>query len=123
MHGLANGIPKGHLTDFIPGVHPDKLILKGYKNWPEYERRFGYCSIDNIKNKEKVSKYILKYISKNIDKSVKELGAHMYYCSQGLKTAQEITRGMFQGDYKPDFENEYVEVKWFGSEQFLENIT
>ena len=93
MHGFLSGLPDSHLTSFIPGVHPPKLIDKGYKNWEAYESKFGFVSVDLIKSDEGCARYVTKYISKNLEKSVTELGAHMYYCSKGLQGAVEIKRG------------------------------
>ena len=50
--------------------------------------------MSRIQDKQKVSSYITKYISKGIAASVKEYGAHLYYCSKGLKTGTVIYRGI-----------------------------
>ena len=54
-----------------------------------------------------------KYITKNLENCVKEVGAHMYYCSRGLKRAVEIKRGVLKVRDAPwDYENDWVKIKW-----------
>lgn len=103
MHGFLMGLPIEHL----------EYNENGYLDWFAYKEKFGYCSIDKIRNHEAVSKYVTKYISKNLADCVKELNAHMYYASQGLKRAVEIKRGMLVDYNIPwDFKNDWVKVKW-----------
>lgn len=104
MHGFMIGIPSDHL----------EINKNGYLDWPAYREKFGYCSIDKIRNHEAVAKYITKYISKDLANCVKELNAHMYYCSHGLKRAQEIKRGTLLANNVPwDYENDWIKCKWF----------
>ena len=83
MHGLIYGLQEADL--YING--------NGYLGWKAYEERFGYISLGKVKSKDKVSSYITKYVTKDMDKNVKELGGHLYYASKGLQTAQELYRG------------------------------
>ena len=84
--------------------------------WQEYENKFGFASIEVIKNQEASSNYILKYITKDALRSVKELNAHLYYASQGLKKAELIKDGILSTPINnPAFENEYVRVGWFNA--------
>lgn len=105
MHGLIKGIPKEHLS----------INKNGFKDWEAYAKKFGYISIDEIKNKEAVSKYITKYISKSFDGGggVTEKNKKMYYCSRGLKKAEKIKEGTYYSSYNDnfDYENEYIKVK------------
>lgn len=109
MHGLMKGIPEDHLT----------INRNGYKDWEEYSKKFGYISLDYIKNKEAVSKYITKYISKSLyGNGVTAKNKKMYYCSRGLKTAEKIKEGTYYSsgnDIFFDYENEYVKIKVFRS--------
>lgn len=106
MHGLIKGIPADQL----------KKNEYGYLDWEDYKKRFGYCSIDKIKNQEAVSKYITKYIRKsfNTDRGVSEKESKLYYCSRGLRRPQKKKEGTLNG-YQLDkipfnYENEYVRV-------------
>lgn len=87
VHGFLSGIPADHITDFVPGIHPQRLIDKGYKNWGRCGNKFGYCSLDRIKDGIAVSFYVTKYITKEMANSAIGLGCHLYYCSIGLKRA------------------------------------
>lgn len=119
MHGLMVDIPPVELVKFNEGNNIPKYIKKRLKegqavyNWPSYVDKFGWCDLEYIKNKDACAKYITKYINKSLERTVSELNAHSYYCSQGLKRAVEIKRGTMLGHIDPDFENDYVRVKWF----------
>lgn len=117
IHGLIEGLPMEYLSEFIPGLHPQKLITAGYLNWRDYEKKFGYVSVAPLKNKEAVSKYLTKYITKDMANNNTELGERLYYCSKGLKVAEEIKRGFMLADMNPDYENDYVKIKWVESEE------
>lgn len=117
MHGLMKGIPKEHLS----------LNKYGYKDWEEYSKRFGYISIDEVKNEIAVSKYITKYISKSIDtgRGVTEKESKLYYCSRGLKKPIKIHEGTLTSyqlnNIYFDFENDYIRSITLNKEE-LENI-
>lgn len=107
MHGLLMGLPRAHL----------KVNENGYLDWFAYREKFGYISIDEIRNKEATSRYITKYITKNLENCVKEVGAHMYYCSRGLKRAEEVKKGVLKiKDAKWDYQNDWVKIKWIDEE-------
>jgi len=114
MHGLIKGIPKEHLS----------INENGYLDWKKYREKFGYCSIDEIKNKEAVSKYITKYISKSLEegKGVTEKEKKLYYCSRGLKKPVRIKEGIlyrYQIEKIPfKFENEYVKTGIYNAKQY-----
>ncbi len=104
MHGLLKGIPKEHLT----------INKYGYKDWNTYSKRFGYISIDDIKNQIAVSKYITKYISKSINtgRGVTDKESKLYYCSRGLKRPIKIDEGTLNtyhlNNIYFEFENDYI---------------
>lgn len=104
-----------HVHGFLMGLSEEHLIKNknGYLDWLEYREKFGYCSLDRIKNHEAVSKYVTKYISKNLQDCVQAINAHMYYCSNRLKRAQEIKRGTLTAINAPwDYENEWIKCRW-----------
>lgn len=96
MHGLINGIKK-------KDIYKNK---NNYLDWKKYSEKFGYMSLAKIKDKNKVSSYITKYISKNMFKTNIEKGRHLYYSSKGLKQAEVLYKGT---DYyvQPNFEWHY----------------
>lgn len=114
MHGLFMGIPEEHLS----------INKNGYLDWQAYSKRFGYISLDKIRNKEAVSKYITKYVSKSFDKvgGVTEKESKLYYCSRGLKRAKIKKIGTLSG-YQLEkipfsYENDYVKTMFFTSKQY-----
>lgn len=113
LHGLIKGLPLQHL----------KKNEHGYLDWPHYRDKFGYISLDPVRSIEKVSRYITKYINKELESTIKELGAHLYYVSKGLKKSEEIKRGTLLADSIPyDFKNDYVKIKWLKDGNIAEFI-
>ena len=112
MHGLIKGILKEHLqkNEF------------GYLDWKHYKKKFGYISIDKIKSHEAVSRYITKYITKDMKNNVSELGAHTYYRSRGLLEKKEIKRGtLIKNVIDWEFKNEYIKIKWLNDGEKIED--
>lgn len=103
MHGFIYGLPIEHLT----------LNDNGYYDWLPYRQKFGYISIDFIKDKSRASSYISKYVSKNIMALVQDLNQKMYYCSKGLKEAEIIKKGSMTDITDPLYSTEYVQVKFY----------
>ncbi len=123
MHGLLSGLPVQQLKQFKIG---DKMGLKLAEkvkrgdlvyNWLPYLKKFGFCDLEPVRSHEAVSKYMTKYISKSLDNSVRELGAHMYYCSRGLNRAKQIKKGTMFADIAPDFVNDYCRITWVDDEE------
>ena len=115
IHGLLSGLNPSMLSEFGPDV--PKKIRSQYRNYHAYSKKFGFCSVGEIKNQEAVAAYITKYISKDMAKTNVGLGNHLYYCSKGLKRAEKIKEGrLLASPTSWDFENEYVKVKWIEKE-------
>lgn len=117
MHGLMMGLPTEHLHEFTENEKlPIKILIEvahGHKlySWPAYEKTFGYISLSKIISAESVSKYITKYITKDLVSTKIGLNEHLYYCSQGLKRAEIICEGKLMKDIEEDFSNDYVKIK------------
>lgn len=124
IHGLIRGLDPALLSNFIPGLHPQKLIDGGYLNWPDYAEKFGFISLKATNDDYmSISKYITKYVTKNLENSIKELGKHLYYASQGLETAEIIAKGTLgQAPPKWEFENEYIKMIWVSEEEINQYI-
>ena len=109
-----------HLNRFQIGDRMGKALAEKVKkgdevyNWLPYMKKFGFCDLEPIRNPEAASKYVTKYISKNLATSVTELNAHMYYHSRGLQFAEEIAKGSMSTaiDIEPSYSNEYCDVFW-----------
>lgn len=132
MHGFFYDLPQEHLTHFQIGDRMGKALAEKVKNgdevfnWSAYQKKFGFCDLEPIRNAEAVSKYITKYISKNLATSVTELNAHMYYHSRGLQFAQTVKKGSMSTaiDIEPTYSNEYCDVYWLPySEELLNDLT
>lgn len=114
LHGLVKGIPKNHLH----------INENGYLDWQKYKDRFGYCSLDRIRSKEAVSRYITKYIGKSFDtdRGVTDKERKLYYCSRGLKKPVKIKEGiMYRYQLKKipfKFENDYVKMGIYNAQQY-----
>ena len=130
IHGFIYGLPVEHLKQFQIGDNMGKglaeKVLKGdtVYNWKAYYNRFGFCDLEPIRNQEAVSKYVTKYINKELANSVTELNAHTYYHSRGLKFADLIKKGtMIWEDIAPTYENDYCSVVWLDySEELYNNL-
>lgn len=67
---------------------PYKLVQNNYYNWPEYQKKFGFCSFGEIQNHDATAFYATKYISKSFLGDARRVGLKLYYCSQGLNRAE-----------------------------------
>lgn len=130
IHGFIYGLPVEHLIQFQVGDKMGKglaeKVMQGdiVYNWQAYFNRFGFCDLEPIRNHEAVSKYVTKYINKELANSVTELNAHTYYHSRGLKFAELIKKGtMIWEDIAPTYENDYCSVVWLDySEELYNNL-
>jgi hypothetical protein len=128
MHGLFNGIDKKDLISFdtmkLNGEKvPRRLLKKGYYNFKKYQKKFGFCSFGVVDDKEKVSSYITKYISKSLDKNIIGYAKHSFYSSNNLKKAIQIKKGVLHQDtdLEYQFENKYIKIKWFNKDNKIFN--
>ncbi|MBP3630975.1 MAG: hypothetical protein J6J23_05755 [Clostridia bacterium] len=118
LHGFIYGLPDTELKQFKIGDKMGKALADKVSkgdivfNWVKYQKKFGFCDLEPIKNAEAVSKYITKYINKNLATSVKELNAHLYYHSRGLQEAVTIKKGTMLADIAPTYTNDYCSVAW-----------
>ncbi|MBE6838177.1 MAG: hypothetical protein E7507_01355 [Ruminococcus sp.] len=120
IHGLLRGILPEHLKQFEIGDKMSDYLVKKVKNgetvynWSAYQKKFGFCNLEPIKNHSAVCSYITKYITKDLAFCVKKINAHIYYCSRGLNRAQIIAKGdcdFAMNNY--DYENDFCRISWF----------
>lgn len=104
-----------HIHGFIKGIKPQDIFVNehGYLSWKQYHKKFGYISMAKLKDQERASSYILKYMTKNTDKNVSALHKHLYYNSKGLEKATELYRGTAEyfGDWDWEHPDGYVKIK------------
>lgn len=129
LHGFIKGLPFSELKKFEIGDKMSKALAEKVKNgdlvfnWEAYQKKFGFCDLEKIKNHEAVSKYVTKYINKNLALDIKDLNAHVFYHSRGLKTAQIVKKGTMLVDIAPNYSSEYCKVAWLDySDTLLENL-
>lgn len=117
LHGFFSGIPASDLHSFQMSEHIPYEILhqleQGHEvfSWISYSAKYGYCTFTPIRSREASSKYVTKYITKDLKRSVEEINAHLYYCSRGLTRKSIVYRSEVLQDFSPDYENEYVRIK------------
>ena len=90
IHGMLSGLPDTVIRKFR-SPEPDKLIKGGFMNWPDYQEKFGFCSLGAIRDPIATAYYVVKYISKDIAQREKDLGKHLYFHSRPLKKAEKAS--------------------------------
>jgi hypothetical protein len=132
MHGLLKGLPLDHLTPFtLKDNIPKKIkaLIKAGRsiyNWLPYAERFGWVTAETVRDRDAVSQYITKYIHKAMILGNMEINRKLYYCSQGLNTAEVVLQSVpcYIADGEIfDFANAWCKIKWLGrDESFPEEI-
>lgn len=123
LHGFSLGLRLEFLTLLTLEMHLPYKIRKKLLNgeivysWDAYSTRFGWSTLEPIRNPEAAASYITKYVTKDVARSVTELNAHMYYCSHGLNRAVIMAKQLMHREIdSPTFSNDYVTVKDFYNE-------
>ncbi len=117
LHGLVSGVPNADLRFFRVDEHlPDSIrkeLSKGHPvlQWTAYAKRFGYCTLSPIRSKDAVSKYITKYVTKDLGSAVKKLNAHLYYRSHGLNQKELLYSAPDCVLPDPDYTGTYSKIK------------
>lgn len=104
MHGLIKGIPEECLT----------INSNNYLTWEDYQKRFGYISLSQVKDKIACSKYITKYITKELGEGI-EKGNKLYYVSRGLKKPKKIKEGTLT-------EKEIINIRWDYENDYIKSV-
>lgn len=103
MHGLFGDISPMLISfkDLYAAGHsvPWKLVSGGYMNWPAYQKKFGFCSFGEIKNKTATAFYVSKYVTKQLQSNAIGVGLSLYYPSRGL--ARKTLHGDIYGHCSP----------------------
>lgn len=118
MHGLLSGLQPDDLRPFeLTENIPERLkkMIRGgtaVYDWTRYRRAFGYFTCTEIESREACAKYVTKYISKDLQKTVREGGEHLFFASQGLKGRQTLIKNC--ADPCPvekwGFENDFIRI-------------
>ena len=118
MHGLLSGLQAADLRPFELSENiPERLkkMIRGgtaVYDWTRYRRAFGYFTCTEIESREACAKYVTKYISKDLQKTVREGGEHLFFASQGLKGRQTLIKNCAEPCpvEKWDFENDFIRI-------------
>lgn len=105
MHGLMN-IPESWLEMFVdkaiygkdknkrPPLYIQKMLRKGILvyHWKHYDNSFGGNVIEPVLDRDRATRYLLKYVSKEQAKTAAHLekGQHLYFASRGLKKSEKV---------------------------------
>lgn len=118
LHGVINGLPN---SEFVRAINPktNKPLLhngRAVYNLPSFEH-IGHTTAvrvtPTIENQQKVTNYIIKYITKDIEKSPVDDGDKRYWCSTKLKRPLKEEFYFTQNEidnYLLDKKNAYVKV-------------
>lgn len=118
MHGFITGIAWDSLEEFIPGKHPSSLCTGEYRWHKGIHEKFGFNSFALVENPEAAAKYALKYVTKSMAERKDALGAHLYYCSRGLKRPELIQEGCSTRLLSDiEFRNQFMATGWLTKEE------
>jgi len=116
-HGIICGLQDYEMRDFEPSqTLPDYIRGKleqgkDVKAWKAYEKQFGYCLIEPIVSPVKTARYMVKYVTKDALRNVKEYGERIFVASVGLAKAKKYTGTLIHDMSLPvSFKNEYCAV-------------
>jgi hypothetical protein len=111
-----------HMHGFFGGVSPESITRNEHRyfDMPYFVNRFGYISIDRIRDKKRISSYIVKYVKKAVGATILEKSLHSYYASNGLKHKELLLETLAYTDieYNPDF---FCGVAYYDSLKELQN--
>ena len=108
MHGLFGGIS---VDSVVVNRH-------GFFDMPYYAERFGYISLDKLRDTQRAATYITKYVAKAMTHTEVKLCKHSYYHSHGLERAAEVLRAAVDDIPSGVWENEYCGIEWLTMEEF-----
>lgn len=114
-----------HFHGLLNGIAPDSLVRNehGYLDMPYYANRFGFISLDPIRNLERCSSYISKYITKDMGAIQVAFGEHLFYASHGLQGKTEIARGfLLVSPEKLGFINDWIALEMTNDEEKISRI-
>lgn len=95
--------------------HGEKLDIYNWSNWKN-----GFSTVSKIENQDACRKYILKYVSKNIDEDYQKGQRHFYYSQNCLKPEVESLISDEQMLYL--YDQIYDTERSTGYESTVENI-
>lgn len=112
-----------HMHGLLHDVSPQSVMRNshGYLDMPYYANRFGFISLDLIKDQHKCSSYITKYVTKDTGKGV-AVSKHLFYHSRGLEHAEEMAVWDVSGVPVEAWQNDYVGIEWADNDEALATL-
>lgn len=109
-----------HMHGLLHDVSPQSVErnIHGYLDMPYYANRFGFISLDPIRDQNKCSSYITKYVTKDMGNGVK-VSKHLFYHSRGLEKADEMAVWDVACIPIDVWQNDYVGIEWADSDEAL----
>lgn len=109
-----------HMHGLLHDVSPQSVTRNchGYLDMPYYANRFGFISLDPIRDQNKCSSYITKYVTKDTGKGV-EVSKHLYYHSRGLEKSEVLTVYDVSNMPMEVWQNDYVGIEWADDDEAL----
>lgn len=135
LHGFISGakMREFSLSENLPKYVKDKLSSGGHVyDWTAYSSAVGYTICEPIRSPEAAARYVTKYITKDLARSVSQSGDHLYYCSKGLQRAQRIKKGRLTADslqsvcapVTGEYSGEHGSVRWYDySDELLAQLS
>lgn len=129
FHGLLYIDDESHLVESQDYYNKKSHTFEMVYNWLPYQKKFGFTNLTKLKNVNKSSNYITKYITKGND--VKLNSRDNMLVSKKLKKSitvyqDDFSENVLISDDIFDFTNEWISKKQFTNledlNNFLENI-
>ena len=129
-HALIRGLSSNHLRLFTDNERLPHYILSKIKSgyavydFPAYRQRFGFCTLEPVRNTFACSSYISKYITKSINGTVLgDYHAKSYFVSRGLQKSVLVKRGYMCTLYCADYHDDRYRTSMFAySDDFLQTV-
>lgn len=119
FHGFLSGVSPSHVTEFVPGIHPWKLVKAGYKNFGLLASHIGFVSLAPVRDPVASAFYVVKYITKEAAND--SYYRHLYYRSRGLDTARPVS-DIYVPDLSLDeflnYSNNFCDIGWVKTNDF-----
>lgn len=135
MHGLINGLKESEIHELnqeyfdkhTKGRVPKYIMDKWKKGgkvyaWTKYADKFGYITLDVVRDTKRITSYIKKYITKDMANNMQDCNKRLYLNSRGLKTADKLAKGHLpkmddminelNGDTTHYIDGQYVKTIW-----------
>lgn len=90
FHGFISGIKSAPQLPGTPVSVGKKSDGSRYECWPEYSLRYGFSTLEPIRDPIAVGFYVSKYITKTLARSASGVGVHTYYLSKGLDRSSVV---------------------------------